>query len=168
MSLRDDFLKELQAIVGQTNQRVSVTAGPRNLRCEVDRCDQLAVAVFELSLETAELANVDIAKLQAVSQALCGRVTYLLEPISPIETDADSCVVQMRSNPPQLNDHGRFYYELLLRRGGSVTLCRYKKHPGSVRTRVPAMLTHEVLGRLAEDFDATITEVLSASTGSHS
>ena len=160
MSLRDDFLQKLQSVVGQAHQRVLVTAGPRDLRCEVDQCDQLAVAVFELTLETAELATVEIAKLQAASQSLCNRVTYLLEPISPIETDADGCVVQMRSNPPLQNDSGRFYYELLLRQGGAVSMCRYEKHPGAVRTRVAATLAHEVLGRLAEDFDATVGEVL--------
>lgn len=161
MSLGNDFRDALQNAVGQTNQRVTVSAGPRSLRCEVDRCDQLAVAVYELVLETAELATVDVAKLQAASQSLCDRVTYLLEPISPIESDADGCVVQMRSNPPQQGENGRFYYELLLRRGGSVMMRRYEKQPGAVRTRVAATLTHEVLGRLADDFDATVAEVIS-------
>ncbi|MCG8451006.1 MAG: hypothetical protein MI725_15670 [Pirellulales bacterium] len=160
MSLRDDFLQELQTIVGQKNQRVSVSAGPRTLRCEVDQCDPLAVAVFELILETSELANVEIAKLQAASQSLCNRVTYLLEPISPIETDADGCIVQMRSSPPQQQENGRYYYELLLKRGGCVAMYRYEKQPGAVRSRVAATLTQEVLGRLVEDFDTTVAEVL--------
>ncbi len=160
MSLRDNFLEQLQSVLGQANQSVTVAAGQRTLRCEVDRCDPLAVAIYELVLQTAELATVDVAKLQAASQSLCDRVTYLLEPISPIETDADGCVVQMRSSPPQKSDTGRFYYELLLRRGGSVALRRYEKIPGAVRSRVAATLTHEVLGRLAEDFDATIAEVV--------
>ena len=160
MSLHDAFLTELQSIIGQKNQRVTVADGPRTVRCEVDQCEPLAVAVYELVLETSELAAVDIAKLQSASQALCQRVTYLLEPISPIETDVDRCIVQMRSSPPRQDDNGRYYYELLLRRGGSVALRRYEKHPGAVRTRVAATLTHEVLGRLVEDFDATVAEVL--------
>jgi len=160
MSLHDDFLAELQAIVGQKNQRVTVADGPRTVRCEVDQCEPLAVAVYELALETSELAVVDIARLQSASRSLCQRVTYLLEPISPIETDVDRCIVQMRSSPPRQDDNGRYYYELLLRRGGSVALRRYEKHPGAVRTRVAATLTHEVLGRLVEDFDATVAEVL--------
>jgi len=162
MSLRDDFLVDLKSMVGQANQRVTVADGPRTVRCEVDQCEPLAVAVYELILETDELASVDIAKLQLASQSLCQRVTYLLEPISPIETDADCCVVQMRSSPPLKDDNGRYYYELLLRRGGSVALYRYEKHPGAARTRVAATLTHEVIGRLVEDFDATVAEVLSS------
>jgi len=130
------------------------------LRCEVDQCDPMAAAVYELVLETNELAHVEIAKLQQASQSLSDRVNYLLEPIAPIETDVDRCVVQMRSSPPQQNDTGRFYYELLLRRGGSIALVRYEKQPGAVRTQVAATLTHEVLGRLIEDFDATVVEIL--------
>ena len=160
MSLSSDFLSALQAVIGQKNQRVTASVGVRTLRCEVDQCDPLAVAVYELVLETTELAAVDTAQLQAASQSLCDRVTYLLEPISPIETDADGCVVQMRSSPPQQNDNGRYYYELFLRRGGSITLCRYEKQPGAARNRVAATLTHEVLGRLADDFDATVAEVV--------
>ncbi len=160
MKLRNDFLQELQSMLGEKNQQITVSDGPRTLRSEVDQCDPLAVAVFEFVLETSELAQVEIAKLQAASQSLCNRVNYLLEPISPIETDADSCIVQMRSSPPQQNDSGRFYYELLLRRGGSIALVRYEKQPGAIRTRVPATLTHEVLGRLIEDFNATVVEIL--------
>jgi len=161
MTLREQILNQLPGTIGKQHQRVSAKAGPRTLLCEVDQCDQLAVAVYELILETTELANVEITKLQAASRQLCERVTYLLEPISPIESDADGCVVQMRSTPPQQQENGRFYYEIFLRRGGSVALHRYEKQPGSIRQRVSATLTHEVLGRLVEDFDETVGEVLS-------
>ena len=110
-------------------------------------------------LESSELANVEMAQLQAASQSLCDRVNYLLEPISPIETDTDSCVVQMRSTPPQQNESGHSYYELFLRRGGSIALYRYEKQPGAIRTRTTATLTHEVFGRLIEDFNTTIDEI---------
>lgn len=160
MTLRQDILSQLPGTIGKQHQRVTANVGARTLRCEIDQCDQLAVAVYELVLETAELANVETAKLQAASKALCERVTYLLEPISPIETDPEGCIVQMRSSPPQKHEDGRFYYELFLRRGGSVTLHRYEKHPGKIRQRVAATLTHEVLGRLVEDFDKTIDEVV--------
>ncbi len=162
MKLRDEFLQELQNHLGQTNCDLAVTDGPRTLNCKIEQCDPLAVAITQLTLETSELASVDVAKLQAASQSLCQRVNYLLEPISPIETDADGCVVQMRSSPPQKNDAGRYYYELLLRRGGAVALCRYEKLAGTARSQVAATLTHEVLGRLTEDFNATIDEVLAS------
>ncbi len=160
MTLGPNLLNQLPATIGKQHERLTVTAGPRTLRCEIDRCDPLAVTLFELVLETLELADVEIAKLQAASRALCERVTYLLEPISPIETDAEGCVVQMRSSPPQQDENGRFHYEILLRRGGSVALRRYKKQPGCARERVAATLTHEVLGRLCDDFEQTIEKLL--------
>jgi len=162
MSLSSDFLAALQAVVGQTNQMVQVDQGLRIVRCQVVQCDPLAVAVDQLALETPELAQADVAKLQAASQSFCNRVTYLLEPISPIETDSQGCVVQMRSNPPQKNDNARCYYELVLRRGGSVALHRYEKQSGTARIRQTATLTHEVLGRLVEDFNIIIEEVLAS------
>lgn len=161
MSLRNEFLRDLQAIIGQSNQRVAVADGPRLVRGVIDQCEPLAVAMSEFVLETPELAGVSIAKLETASRSLCQRVNYLLEPIAPIEIDADSCAVQMRSNPPLVGDSATVYYELLLRRGGSVELARYEKLPGAARTRVPANLTHEVVGRLIDDFNATVEEILS-------
>lgn len=160
MTLGQNILKQLPATVGKQYKRLTATAGLRTLRCEIDQCDLLAVTLFELVLETSELESVDIAELQAASQALCDRVTYLLEPISPIETDTDSCIVQLRSSPPQQQEKNRYYYEILLRRGGSVLLRRYQKQPGSLRTRVAATLTREVLGRLSDDFERTIQLML--------
>ncbi len=162
MTLRENILSQLPNTIGKQHQRVVALEGPRTVRCEVDQCDQLAVAVYELVLETSELANIKVATLQRASESLCQRVTYLLEPISPIETDADSCIVQMRSSPPQQHENGRFYYELMLRRGGAVTMYRYEKQPGSIRQRVAANLTHEVLGRLVDDFNTTVDEVTDA------
>jgi hypothetical protein len=161
MSLRTDFLQELRALIGQSQQRVVVADGPRTVRGAIDQCEPLAVALSEFILETVELAGVDIAKLESASRSLCQRVNYLLEPIAPIEIDSDSCSVQMRSNPPLAGDSGTVYYELLLRRGGAIELARYEKQPTSPRTRVAANLTHEVVGRLIDDFNATVEEIIS-------
>jgi hypothetical protein len=150
------MLAELRAVAGQRHQRLAAAAGPRTVRCDADDCEPLAATVVELSLETAELASATAFELQAASAELAKRVNYLMEPISPIEMDAQGCSVQMRSNPPQKDDNGRRYYELLIRRGGSIALCRYEKQPGQPRVRIPAVLTHEVIARLIEDFSATV------------
>jgi hypothetical protein len=156
MSLSAKMLAGLQAAVGQRHQCLSAVEGSRSVRCDADECDPLAVTLINLSLDTAELASVTPFELQAASADLAKRVNYLLEPIAPIELDAQGCSVQMRSNPPQRDDNGRRYYELLIRRGGSIALCRFEKLPGQPRTRVPAVLTHEVVGRLIDDFSATV------------
>jgi hypothetical protein len=156
MSLSSQLLAELHNAAGQGAQSFSIAAGPRTIHCRALQCDPLAATIDELTLETAELASASVAQLQAASQSLAQRVNYLLEPIAPIETDSQGCSVQMRSNPPQRDDNASRYYELLLRRGGSIALCRFEKQPGQPRVRVPAALTHEVIGRLIDDFAATV------------
>ena len=156
MSLSSKLLVELRGCAGQAGQSISVSEGGRVVRCEATQCDALAVTIEELVLGTAELAGATVAQLQAASRDVASRVNYLLEPIAPIETDATGCSVQLRSNPPQRDDNGFRYYELLLRRGGSVELARYEKHAGQPRVCVPAVLTHEVVGRLVDDFSITI------------
>jgi hypothetical protein len=79
-----------------------------------------------------------------------------MEPISPIEIDADACVVQLRSNPPQRDDDGRSYYELLVRRGGDIALTRFRKENGDARRPITATVTREVLLRLVGDFCAVL------------
>ena len=79
-----------------------------------------------------------------------------MEPISPIEIDAQGCVVQLRSNPPQRDDDGRSYYELLVRRGGEIALARYRKENGDARQPIAATVTREVLLRLVGDFCAVL------------
>ena len=159
MSLATQLLAELQTAIGQTSLPLVVADGQRTVRCHAVQCDPLAATIDELSLETPELAGATVAQLQVASLSLSQRVNYLLEPIAPIETDATGCSVQMRSNPPQRDDNGRRYYELLLRRGGEVVLCRYEKQPGQPRLRVPAALTHEVIGRLVDDFCSTVDSI---------
>lgn len=159
MSLSSKLLDELRASAGQTGRSISVNERQRVVHCEAIQCDALAATVEDLVLETSELAGATVAQLQAASRDLAARVNYLLEPIAPIETDAQGCSVQMRSNPPQKDDNCWRYYELLLRRGGSAGLARYEKQPGQPRTRVPAALTHEVVGRLVDDFSITIDSI---------
>ena len=124
MRLSAQLLHDVKAAVGQGPQSLQVQDGPRTVQCELVQSEPLAATLTELRLDTAELAGVSMSQLEAASRDLTSRVTYLLEPIAPIEIDADSCTVQMRSNPPQQDDNGCRYYELLLRRGGSASLCR--------------------------------------------
>jgi hypothetical protein len=82
-----------------------------------------------------------------------------MEPIAPIEIDEAACVMQLRSNPPQRDDDGRSYYELLVRRGGEITLARYRKENGAGgRRQIAANVTREVLLRLVGDFCAVLEQ----------
>jgi hypothetical protein len=134
--------------------RLEVQAGAGQCSAEILRCDTIGCLVDELIYETPLLANATIDELKALSSALTTRLTYLLEPIGMTEVDADSAAVQLRSSPPHKDDDGTSYYELLIRRGGAISLRRYRARKGQLRERIPAELTRQVLGRLADDFAA--------------
>lgn len=147
------------------NQELRTTHGPRViavkhdgavLRCEITAIDALAVSFRKLTLETLELAGVSLTQLEGIAKHLSEKLSYLLEPVEPIEADALTCTVQMRSNPPQKDDDGSSYYELLVKAGGELSLERYRKEPGARRAPLDATVTREVLMRLVGDFVGAI------------
>lgn len=134
------------------SQSVSASEGGSRLEADLVALDALALAFDHVTVTRDTLAAAPIDQLKKLADGLSKRLTYLLEPISPVEVDADQCIVQMRSNPPQRDDNGTRYYELLVRRGGILSLRRFEKQPGNVRQGVPAQVTREVFLRLVDDF----------------
>jgi len=143
---------------------VSTVTGTRTIHVPADHgevvadlaaVDRIGCSFHRLALATDRLGGATIDQLKTLSDNLCRRLNYLLEPIAPIEIDSEGCSVQMRSTPPQKNESGSSYYELLARRDG-LTLFRYLKSPSSPRQRVAANVTREVFCRLAVDFDAAV------------
>jgi hypothetical protein len=122
------------------------------LTADIIALDNLALAFEHVTLVNTALASAPIEHLKKVSDTLSKRLTYLLEPISPIEIDANACTVQLRSNPPERDASATRYYELLVRRGGEISLRRYQKQPRGVREAIPAQVTREVFLRLVDDF----------------
>ncbi|MEM1305096.1 MAG: hypothetical protein AAGG46_09370, partial [Planctomycetota bacterium] len=118
---------------------------------------KLAASVWELSLATERLRGAPIERVRELADDLSGRVNYLLEPISPIESDVEACVVQMRSTEPDRSGAGTpSYYEVLVKTGGSIALRRYEKPRGAMRKPLAMTLTKEVIRRLATDFLAAV------------
>ena len=149
----------------ELNRLASLSStGPHSLRltlrdgtldATLTQIDQLACAFEHFSYKVDKLANATVDQLKDVANTLSTRLSYLLESISPIEIDNDTCVVQMRSNPPQKDDDGTRYYELVVARG-ELTLCRFSRPSGQQRRIVAANVTREVFERLAEDFVAAV------------
>lgn len=135
-------------------QTFSVEEGGQRLECDFTGLDAFGCAFVRFELHAEALSSATMDRLQSVSKALSSRLTYLLEPIAPIESDAEKCVIQMRSSPPQRDEQQTSYYELLVRRGGALSLCRWTKAPGDVRQVLPAHVTREVFLRLVGDFSA--------------
>src|SRR5687767_97577 len=116
-------LKRIQAVSGRGLLQVDCDAG--RVEADLVAVDAIGCSFQTLGLSTEKLAGAKLDELKAISEALTGKLTYLLEPIGLVEADADRCSVQLRSNPPQKGDDGTSYYELLVRRGGDITLSRY-------------------------------------------
>jgi hypothetical protein len=156
MNLQQQFEQELSKLGSGGTTNLAVEVQPCHLTCDIVERNSLAVSFNGLRLTTTELARAAAADLERIGKALAARLTYLMEPIAPIEIDQAACVVQLRSNPPQRDDDGRSYYELLVRRGGEIALQRYRKENGGARRQIPATLTREVLVRLVGDFCAVL------------
>ena len=156
MTLKSLFEQELHATHGA--RVVAVKYDGTVLRCEIAAIDALGVSFRKLTLETLQLAGVSLAQLERIAKHLSEKLSYLLEPVEPIEADALTCTVQMRSNPPQKDDDGSSYYELLVKAGGELSLERYRKEPGATRTPLEATVTREVLLRLAVDFSTAVQD----------
>lgn len=157
MSLKPKAEAALGQVAGAAlPQTLSVQDGPRRLSCELTALDSIGCSFRGLALESDALAGTSNEQLRRIADDLSRRVNYLLEPIAPIEIDAEQCVVQMRSSPPQRSDGQSTYYELLVRRGGELSLRRYAKDRRGRRTVVAATVTREVLLRLVGDFEAAL------------
>ncbi len=156
MSLKQVAIQALDALtVGSTSpQFVNVRDGGHHLECRFITVDALACAFDQFAVTADSLAGSSVDDLKKVGEALSTRLNYLLEPISPIEIDSEGCHVQLRSNPPQRDDDGTKYYELVVSHDGVMSLVRYSKSSGSPRQTIPAEVTREVWGRLVEDFSA--------------
>lgn len=147
-------LQRIQAVTGRGLLQVDCEAG--RIEADLHAVDGIGCSFQTLGLSTSKLANASLDELKTISDGLISRLTYLLEPIGVIEADADRCSVQLRSNPPKKGEDETSYYELMVRRGGDITLSRYGKKPGQLRQIIAAHVTREVLARLADDFVAAV------------
>ncbi len=133
---------------------LGLTEGMQRLDCDFAALDTLACSLTRFQLATDALRTKSPEQLKRLGEDLSRRLTYLLEPISPIEFDREQCVVQLRSNPPERDEGRTSYYELVAQRSGTVSLHRYAKTPGEVREPIPMNFTREVFFRLVSDFSA--------------
>ncbi len=161
MTLKENINREFSRVTSHAGvsaaQAFSVDTGAGVLECELTALDNIACAFNHFTLSTDKLAGASLEQLKRISESLSQKLSYLLEPISAVESDPDGCTIQMRSSPPHKDDDGTSYYELLVRRGGQLSLCRYTKGSGAGRRVIAAHVTREVFHRLAADFTAAVS-----------
>ena len=160
MSLQEKLgerLSRLEADGALTSpQKIEIDGDNYQLTCEVNAVGPLGCALGHMTASGNKLAGASVDQLKSVSESLASQLTYLLEPVAPIEVDQDGCVVQMRSDPPHREQEDYVYYELLVH-PGRVTLRRFRKEKRQPREAVNAHLTREVLVRLAADLVAVVS-----------
>ncbi|MCH5374950.1 MAG: hypothetical protein JJ992_13320, partial [Planctomycetes bacterium] len=126
--------------------KTSTLTDPNGVTMDIDflQVDALSCSVEEIRLEVPSLNNADMQTLEDWANALCGRITYLLENIGPLERDDQSGEVLIRSTPPSKQSTGTKYYEIMLksRGGGRFTLKRYEFIAGTHgRSPIPMQMT---------------------------
>ncbi len=95
--------------------------------------------------------------LRGWSDRLAARLTYLMEPLVVLEVDAEAGEAELRSQSPTPRGDRRSYYEVRLRREGSLHLRRVGFDDQTRRRLpVPCQMTREVLERLADDLVASL------------
>ena len=128
------------------------------VRANLTAIETLGVSLSHLELDVPHLAGASQATLEQWGKDLCGRVTYLLEGLGPLEFDPQNDELLIRSVPPTRDAGATSYFEVMLNAAGNgaFTLARYRTEPGVSRTREDVALTREVLKRLVRDAVETI------------
>ncbi|HWP45972.1 MAG TPA: hypothetical protein VNM22_02315 [Candidatus Limnocylindrales bacterium] len=137
-------------------------------KLEVVDLDRLSCALHRLEIKKQEESRSNVSfdiltranRLKDQGEQIIQKVTYLLEPLSLIEWDKYTPVVQIRSFPPQVREDFIEFYELLLHgeeNQTSLTLVRYRNQKNNrLKETRPMILTREVLERLLGDLFGVI------------
>ena len=119
--------------------------------------DSLGCAFRELRVTADEFQNGPFDRLKNWAENLCGKVTYLLEHIGPLEADVGAQSVLVRSTPPTRQPDRTTYYEMLVNAPSVLSLRRYSRAAGGAERSVcDIQITHEVLVKLVQDIVAAI------------
>ena len=162
MALRDDLDRQLSQLAGIGTGATTITvadASGTSVEVHLTAVESLGCQVAQVLVSAASLGTAPVGVLRQWSDELAKRLTYLLESLSPLETDEEAGQLLMRSTSPQLLPAGRQYYECVLAgvASGTVSFRRYEAVKGKAgRSPVDMVLTRDVLGRLVFDLVDTM------------
>lgn len=147
-------LDDLKAETGGTPCLISAEDGPHRVSMRIRQANPIAAEADELVFETCSTRSLD--DLNAWADRLATRVTYLLEPLALLESDAAGTVVELRSRKPAVRPGVRSYDQVRLDDSGRLSLTRHAfQEADRTRRQTPFTLSREVLERLVDDLVAT-------------
>lgn len=163
MTVINQLNHELKQLAGsQSAQPSTITlAATGKIKVIIDftSVNSMSCSLKEVRVNVPSLTQATFDKLKEWGQKLCQRVTYLLENIGPLEYDEDAGQVLIRSTPPEQNQAGTRFYEIILssHSNGYFSLKRFEFQKGqNGRTQVDIQVTHEVLRKFIEDLVDTV------------
>lgn len=153
---RTPFHDQLQPIVASDE---GIT-----LRCDLNSAESVGCTLSQIDLVDASKSSLSMDELVHWAEFICGRVTYLLEPLQLIELDGRHGVALVRSRRPQRKKDQIAYYEFIADKNHHASLRRYRYDMANRdRGTVPFPLTHEQLEVLVDD----LVESAKSIHGSH-
>lgn len=141
---RSPFTGRIESVVAE-DEGVTV-------RCDVTTAETVGCSLAQLDMveERRRILNPD--DLCRWAEWICGKVTYLTEPLGLVEIDRQSGLAVLRSKPPLRRGERIAYYEMLADRHHHASLRRYQYDLRSKkRGAVSFPLTHEQLEFLVDD-----------------
>jgi hypothetical protein len=153
MTLGETLLQKLARWQPEGGRQTLEVAHPESgwaAYLDAGHVETLGCRLWELALR--RLSTAPPADLKDRAERVAARAAGLLEPLRVVEVDDGQGMAQLRSDRPGQWGDGHFYYEALLQADGGLTLHRYQA-PGTDQPRrqqVPFTLTHEAIGRLAD------------------
>ena len=131
---------------------VEAEAGPSRLALNLTARGPVGIAFDGLDYASTDRLDLSSDALRSWGERLAARLTYLMEPLVVLEVDAQAGEVELRSQAPTPRGDRRSFYEVRLRREGSLRLQRISFDEATRRRQVvPCQMTVEVLERLADD-----------------
>ena len=136
---------------------VEAEAGAARLALNLTARGPVGIAFDGLDYALADRRDLSADDLRKWGDRLAARLTYLMEPLVVLEVDAQAGEAALRSQAPTPRGDRRSFYEVRLRRQGSLHLQRIAFDETARRRQVvPCQMTVEVLERLADDLSASL------------
>ncbi len=165
MSLSNQMASELKKLIGfsAADPQTVMLSGPNqvDLAVELTAVDTMSCSFREIRINVPALVDAETDTLKKWAEALCSRVTYLLENIGPLEIDSAAGQVLIRSTPPHQQSGVTTFYEIVLasHADGNFSLLRFRSEQGQPgRRQVDLQTTHELLEKLVDDLVDTIPQ----------